>query len=325
MRLNLSKKFLFSLLISFNIFVPAEAQQSCKQNVLKSINQLATTMVEDVCKCEVPAPTQCGQVPANCLPESKPQTASLLKNQIPEPMGTDRENYFSKQILAGNFPPAMKNLQRVDIKGSGANANIQVSIFTLPDYVAIGSDQDYLRTPLTPAMAQRLADTFGMVMPSSKIVDEIYQAAPVKIKAYPAGPPYNHEMAYTNRFWTIDEKIKADLVAQKLKPDYGKFIAGHKKDVVIGAGANKVRIYGWAKDPKNSTLANNRIQPEGDPHDASHADYSHGIRFVSQWIYVTKDGKCEPMQMNKALMDPTLCPLVSKRCPMTQEFLRATH
>ena len=55
-------------------------------------------------------------------------------------------------------------------------------------------------------------------------------------------------------------------------------IAGHKKDVVVTnrlvSRPDRVAIYGWHRRDGRP------IQPLSLVHEASYADYSHGIRFV---------------------------------------------
>ena len=50
----------------------------------------------------------------------------------------------------------------------------------MPDYLAVGSDADFVRVPMTPQTAQRVADAFGCALPTRKIVDEVYRAATVR-------------------------------------------------------------------------------------------------------------------------------------------------
>lgn len=51
----------------------------------------------------------------------------------------------------------------------------------MPDYLAIGSDDDFCRIPMGPITAQRLANLFGSVMPTSKLVDDIYSKSLLKL------------------------------------------------------------------------------------------------------------------------------------------------
>ena len=51
------------------------------------------------------------------------------------------------------------------------------TIEVMPDYLAVGSDDDFVRMPMRPQTAQQIADAFGCVLPTRKIVDAMDAAA----------------------------------------------------------------------------------------------------------------------------------------------------
>jgi hypothetical protein len=87
----------------------------------------------------------------------------------------------------------------------------------------------------------------------------------------------------------------------------GELVSGHKKDVVISnrllLKKDRIAIYGWHR-PTGAP-----IQPLSTVHGAGYADYSHGIRMVSDTVWV--DGR--PRSLNDALADPRLAPLFSDK------------
>ena len=87
-------------------------------------------------------------------------------------------------------------------------------------------------------------------------------------------------------------------------------VSGHKKDVVISprltASAEKLAIYGWHQ------LTGAPIQPLSTVHGACYADYSHGIRLVSETALV--DG--ERRSIYDLLDDPDLAGIVSDEGPI---------
>ena len=98
-------------------------------------------------------------------------------------------------------------------------------------------------------------------------------------------------------------------------------ISGHKKDVVLTnrlarAGA-KIAIYGWHR------LSGTPIQPLSTVHSASYADYSHGIRLVSDIVLI--DG--EPWSIYRVLEDPWLARILSDEGPIprVREFMAPRH
>ena len=54
----------------------------------------------------------------------------------------------------------------------------------MPDYLAIGSNEDYCRIPMNPHTAQGLADAFGASLITAKISDQIYDQAEVKLDPF---------------------------------------------------------------------------------------------------------------------------------------------
>jgi hypothetical protein len=82
----------------------------------------------------------------------------------------------------------------------------------------------------------------------------------------------------------------------------GVLLAGHKKDLVItnrlSRRKERIAIYGWHK------LSGAPIQPLSTVHGARYADYSHGVRLISNQVRI--DGKgysiydvlCDPNRAN---------------------------
>jgi hypothetical protein len=88
--------------------------------------------------------------------------------------------------------------------------------------------------------------------------------------------------------------------------------AGHKKDLVITrqlwSTPGRVAIYGWHRSDGKP------IQSLSTVHGARYADYSHGVRLVSQTLFV--DGR--PARLLDVLADPQLGPLLSDEGPLPQ-------
>ncbi len=213
----------------------------------------------------------------------------------------DREDRFFKEIRAGNIPSFLREFVPINLSDQAESRELRGTVFVLPDYLAIGSDDDFLYVPLTPYTAQRLATFLHCSLPTPKLVDAIYGQATLKLKPQPIPP--SPEMTRVKTF--LDHTV---LVMRQIRGQVGtrnSLVAGHKKDVVITKGLvdhpGRVAIYGWH-------------QPDGKPiqplylgHDASWADYSHGIRLVSQYMLV--NGK--PTNLFRTLNQPLEAKLVS--------------
>ncbi|MEX1740884.1 hypothetical protein WMQ22_25305, partial [Escherichia coli] len=111
----------------------------------------------------------------------------------------------------------------------------------MPDYLAVGNNQDFIRFPMTPQTAQRIADAFGCSLPTKKMVDAIYQQAQVKREPL----PLTERREAVSSFVEHNALIEKPLGSEKR----GLLTAGIKKDIVITnrlqEKENRVAIYGW--------------------------------------------------------------------------------
>jgi hypothetical protein len=100
-------------------------------------------------------------------------------------------------------------------------------------------------------------------------------------------------------------KHQQKIEAQRVDFPLGEVLSGHKKDVVLTnllhKRPNRIAIYGWHR------LNGEPIQPLSTVHGAHYADYSHGIRLVSQSVWI--DG--EPCSIFDVLQDQGLAPLLA--------------
>lgn len=218
----------------------------------------------------------------------------------------DREAAILREITSGNFPEFLRNFKVVAIRGTikdeSRDKEIKSSIEVMPDYLAIGSDADFVRIPMTPQTAQQIADLFGCTLPTRKIVDAIDKTAKVRIAPHPL--TQNREAAATfHEHHDIIEKQRSG------KP-LGLLITGIKKDIVLSPRIferpQRLAIYGWQQ------LDGTPIQPLTIVHWDRYVDYSHGVRLVRNAIEV--DGK--KCKITDLLADPSRCGLVSDEGPM---------
>lgn len=194
-----------------------------------------------------------------------------------------REERVISEVLSGNVPSWLRSLQTVAFEVPDGGDWVTLKIGVLPDYLAVGSDDDYLWMPLTPQAAQRIADSSNMALPTPLIVDAVWQAASVRVSPRPIPP--SPAMTTIPVFATHGDMLKAQWDSLGIVP--GQWVAGHKKDVVVTARLNeihgKVAIYGWHR------VDGSPIQPVYTGHTDRWVDYSHGIRLVTRSIRA--DGK----------------------------------
>ena len=60
--------------------------------------------------------------------------------------------------------------------------------YVTPDYLAVGSDDDYFLAPISPYTAQRIAEALHCTLPTPKMVNQIFFAAEVKLAPAPIPP-----------------------------------------------------------------------------------------------------------------------------------------
>jgi hypothetical protein len=216
--------------------------------------------------------------------------------------GNKRQKEALKELRSGNIPAFLRTLQPVRLIHKPANQDTLVAIlYVMPDYLAIGSDENFLRIPLTYSSATAIAREFGFSLPTRKIVDAIYAQATCHLTPEPLPPGV--KMRSSEYYLMHRQKIKTQRQHEGCQ--LGELIAGHKKDVVITnrlrQKPGRIAIYGWQRQ-------NGRpIQPLSTVHDAEYADYSHGIRLIYQTVWINGN----PQSIFDVLKDPILGPVLT--------------
>jgi hypothetical protein len=245
-----------------------------------------------------------GNIPART---AEAPAGSTVMQQVMRLSGSARDAVVKEQVLAGNVPTFLRNLSPVTFTGKEPGGQVvQVTICVLPDYLAIGSDQDFVRVPLGLPTAAEIADRFGFFLPTPKMVDAIYAQAKVHLVASPM--PAGDKMRSTAYLLQHNQTVETQLASLSVPPD--DLTAGEKKDVVFSlrlrSNPGKVAIYGWQR------LNGSPIQPLSTVHGAEYADYSHGIRLVSATAFVNG----APQPLADVMQDPRLAQIVSSEGPI---------
>ena len=230
------------------------------------------------------------------------QDGSTVIGRMTGSGGSERDNAVIAEVLAGNIPDFLRDLVPVTFTGTGANGQpTRVTICVTPDYLAVGSDSDFVRVPLGLPAAMRVAERFDMVLPTTRMVDAIYQQAAIHLSPAPMEP--GAQMASTNYFMRHNATVEGQR--RQAGGHLGQLVSGHKKDLVLTnrlqSNPGRVAIYGWHR--RNGQA----IQPLSTVHGAQYADYSHGIRLVSRRAYV--NGRA--VDLRDLLSDSRLAGLVS--------------
>lgn len=213
---------------------------------------------------------------------------------------TTREQNILDNFLSGNIPDFLRNFVQVSVN-SGHNS---ITYLVTSDYLSIGSNDDYVRMPMNPLTAQKIADKYDCTLPTRKMVNDIWLHSTNKLQPMSWGPPYDATMMSTYRIGVHNEWIQKQLSGK----DFTALTSGHKKDVVLSNKMSpnnpnkKVTIYGW-------------IQNNGQPiqglnywsHEDTYSDYSHGIRLIARDVMVNGS----PMRIEDVFKDTKLSALIS--------------
>lgn len=231
------------------------------------------------------------------------ETGSEFMKRISDLAREEREEEIYRAAASGNIPGFLR--ETVTIRGTfsdlnGVPHNLEYEV--MPDYLAIGSDADFCRIPMTPGTAQRLADLFGASLLTAKLSDHIWENAEVKLVPFNYVPVGNANELVT-KFAEHNAQIERQLAEAGGR--YGQLVAGIKKDVIISSRIaerpDRVVIYGWHKTDGKP------IQPVYSGHIWWYVDYSHGIRFMNAQVLV--DGR--PVTLSDLLRDPVLFRVVT--------------
>lgn len=242
--------------------------------------------------------------PAHCQkPEQIP--GSVFYESIRELSFEDRELAIREQFENGNFPEFLLQFVPIDTTLADAQGALhRVTFYVSPDYLSVGTTEDYFIIPLGPKTAQKVADRLEASLPTPKVVDMVYEKSVLKLEPFNF-IPRGIRNTTPDILYDHSKIVQAQRKAAGYVP--GVFVAGTKKDIVISGKladttrTHHVTIYGWHK------LDGIRIQPVTNIHIDTYVDYSHGARLVSNRVLI--DGK--EYDYRRVLQDPMLHTLLN--------------
>jgi hypothetical protein len=182
----------------------------------------------------------------------------------------------------------------------------------MQDYINI----DGIRVPMTGVTAQRIADHFGMNLPTTKMSKQIWQAADAKLppapmsaggkigdKYYSGQEVVSHKISDSDTAVAFNERINQQLQDKR----NAKLYAGHMKDIIQPDDPNRLGITGWYH-PDGTPIQKGNISSH-DIH--NHSEYASGARLVADEVTVIKDGKTINTTLDKLLSDKSLSKAVT--------------
>ena len=242
-------------------------------------------------------------LPAATPPDIPPRAKNAIEGRafidmVSRLSREEREEAIRRELFSGNMPSFLRQLRTVTVTGKGSDSAAHTVVYrVMPDYLAIGSDKEFVRMPMVPYTGQSFVDGFGFVLPTRKMVDDIWAAAETHLDPRPLTVERESPFTFLQHHDIIEDQLKG-------KPR-GTFVAGIKKDIVITnrllEKPNRVAIYGW------HYLDGKAIQPVYTGHVDWYVDYSHGIRPVERWMIA--DGK--RMSFEQIMADSVLRPLLT--------------
>ncbi len=226
------------------------------------------------------------------------------------PPGPKREALIYEEVVRRGPP---KNLVPITVNAPDGS---KITYKVMPDYIMI----DGIRVPMSGITAQRVADHFGMKLPTTVMSKQIWEAADTRVRPAPlSGGGKIGDRYYTGKK-VVDKKISDsdssiaynELIDKELaKKNNGgapTLVAGHMKDVVQPVKNNNLGLYGWY-DSKGKPIQNTATTG----HDISvHTEYGAGTRLALNEAIVTRpDGTVEKKTLDDVQNDPVLSKAIS--------------
>ncbi len=261
-----------------------------------------------------------------------------IKGEGPPRDWVKREDAIAAQLVSGNIPDFLRSWIDIDLTYKDSTRSLSGKVQVLPDYLAVGTDDDFIHVPLDPVSAQFVADKFDAILPTARICHAIYRQAAEKNRinaierdywqpkdslrrTAKAGRAQTSTAAYVEHSEAIQARIKSAGIS------LGELVAGHKKDVVISrrllSDANKIAFHGFY-DSKGYPHEPCYENPDRAPkptcdkdtatlaHTRRFSDYSQGVRLVHAWMTVNGERK----KVADVLADKDLSLLISNEGPI---------
>ena len=221
------------------------------------------------------------------------------------------EDIIVETVTAGQVPDALRHFRKITFTTPVVNSveilrkKHKVEMWVLPDYVAIGTNDDFVRMPMGPLAAQRIADALDCTLPTPFLVDRIAEASEGHVDIFPFRPLGNRN-SQPIVFQDSNNAINAQFKAYGY--EFGQFISGLKKDIVLTYKImtlteyeRNVAIYGWHHPDGRAQ------QPLFVRHGNFYVDYSHGVRLIYNKVKI--DGV--EYNIREVLQSPELYRLLS--------------
>jgi|SRR6185436_10322147 len=240
------------------------------------------------------------------------------------PSGPIREALIYQAAIKQGPP---KNLVPVTVPGPNGT---KITYKVMADYMMI----DGIRVPMTPLTAQKIANYFGMSLPTDKMSKQIYNAADTKVRAAPlsgsgyvsplTGKKYSPQEVVKNRIGESDaavyySKLTDEAIAKSKGDNKPVLIGGHGKEITeptSSASVNDVSFGGW------QGAQGDALQPYTYAHKgqaAAHTEYALNTRLIDGNVTITlPNGKTISTTMDKLRSNPNLSSAIANTTVVRQ-------
>ena len=234
-------------------------------------------------------------LPLHTVPDRKPgarPASQIVEQLIKEKKGylKEREDILLQEYLEGNIPNFLRTLQPVPLPCEDGT----LVLYCLPDYLCVGSDSDFVHTPMSVILAQQIASAWKMQIPAIEMVDATRRASAIKLDFRAMTPtggfPRDATMMSTERWPIHTGWFMTDMSARGGR--LGQLVSGHKKDAVIHPWIIKdqFRHCGIHGAYFGNDIPIHNFEYNQTAHELSYKDYSHGTRLFFPTVYVLNDG-----------------------------------
>jgi hypothetical protein len=290
--------------------------------------------------------------PYTILPAGKRKTATAIFDELAKAkldvIGkalsqiADREKKIMDYVREGHLPDFCLDWSVLEVSFTKGATTHKGKVKILSDCLAIGNNDDWIRLNLSGYTSQLIADEFCCLLPTTKLIREMFVKAPAgqklwshNLAAYHNGAQTGdgaHQSSNEAMLWQdriIQGKIPCTPEEQRRVPaavmahfnpvlgyhgkpprctmaarQLGKPVGGHKKEVAIPAIGNSLKFYGFYEGDAGGQP---KFTQNGDlAHGAGFTDYSQGTRLVYPVMEV--DGR--PRLYADVLTDPETYGLV---------------
>ncbi len=164
--------------------------------------------------------------------------------------------------------------------------------FVAPDWLGIGNDMEWCRTPLRATMGQKVLEACNCIHPSLLMAHQVYDATPKDQRVDYQGRFNMQEREGGLGSTEIFLKFHSEIERRRRDRSLGRLLSGAMKDVVIGGAietTKKLLFWGGFRADKG-TFAHGDGTGESEHPYINHDEYAMGVRLVYQRMFIREAG-----------------------------------